>query len=137
VRLQLNKLLNRLVELDALARVQDPTRVDGYSEPGPDVALVKSHDDFYSREHPGPGDVLLLIEVADTSVERDLEMKLPLYARAGIPEACLGDLPAETIEFHSRPDSGEYRETVRIKRGETVASLTIPGLEVAAYDILG
>jgi Uma2 family endonuclease len=134
---RLNRILNRLVELDAIVRVQDPIRLDGYSEPEPDVALVKPRDDFYSREHPGPDDVLLLIEVADTSVERDLEMKLPLYARAGIPETWIVDLPTETIEVHSRPDSGEYRETVRVKRSETVASRTLPGLEVAADDILG
>lgn len=134
---RLNRLLNRLVGLDAIVRVQDPIRLNGYSEPEPDVALVKPRSDFYSREHPGPGDVLLLIEVADTSVERDLEAKLPLYAQAGIPEAWLVNLPAETIEVHSRPDSGEYRETVRVKRGETLESRTIPGLEVAADDILG
>lgn len=134
---RLNRLLNRLVALDAIVRVQDPIRLDGYSEPEPDVALVKPRDDFYSREHPGPDDVLLLIEVADTSVERDLEVKLPLYARAGIPEAWLVDLPAETIEVHSKPDGEEYRETVRTKRGETVASRTIPGLEIVADDLLG
>ena len=134
---RLNRLLNRLSGVDALVRVQDPIRLDSYSEPEPDVTLVKPRDDFYSREHPGSGDVLLLIEVADTSVERDLDVKLPLYARASIPETWLVNLPAETIEVHSRPDSGEYRETVRVKRGETVASRTIPGLEVAADDILG
>lgn len=134
---RLNRLLNRLLRPDTIVRVQDPIRLDGYSEPEPDVALVKPRDDFYSREHPEPGDVLLLIEVADTSVERDLEAKLPLYARAGIPEAWLVNLPAETIEVHSRPDGGEYRETVRTKRGETLKSRTIPGLELAADDVLG
>ena len=133
---RLNRLLQRLVGLDVIVRVQDPIRLDGYSEPEPDVALVKPRDDFYSREHPGPGDVLLLIEVADTSVERDLEAKLPLYARAGIPEAWLVNLPAETIEVHSRPDSDGYRETVRAKRGETVTSQTIPGLGLVVDDIL-
>lgn len=134
---RLNRLLQRLVRLDAIVRVQDPIRLDVYSEPEPDVALVKTRDDFYSREHPGPGDVLLLIEVADTSVERDLEAKLPLYARAGIPEVWLVNLPAETIEVNSRPDSGEYRETVRVKRGETVTSRNIPGLDLGVDDILG
>lgn len=133
---RLNRFLNRLVGLDAIVRVQDPIRLNGYSEPEPDVALVKSRGDFYSREHPGPDDVLLLIEVADTSVERYLEAKLYLYARAGIPEAWLVNLPAETIEVNSRPDSGEYRETVRVKRGETVTSRTIPGLDLGVDDIL-
>ena len=134
---RLNRLLQRLVGLDAIVRVQDPIRLDVYSEPEPDVALVNPREDFYSGEHPGPGDVLLLIEVADTSVERDLEVKLPLYARAGISETWLVKLPADTVEIHSRPDGGEYRETVRVKRGETVTSRTIPSLELAANDILG
>ena len=134
---RLNRLLQRLAALNVIVRVQDPIRLDGYSEPEPDVALVNPREDFYSRDHPGPGDVLLLIEVADTSVERDLEVKLPLYARVGILETWLVNLPAETIEVHSRPDGGEYRETVRIKRGETVTSRTTPGLELAADDILG
>ena len=123
--------------LDAIVRVRDPIRLDCYSEPKPNVALVKPRSDFYSREHPGPGDVLLLIEVADTSVERDLEVKLPLYAQASIPETWTVDLPAETIEVQSRLDSGEYCETVRTKRGETLKSRTIPGLEVTPDDILG
>ncbi len=97
MRLQLNKPLNKLVGLNAIVRARNPIRLNGYSEPEPDVALVKPRNDFYSREHPGPGDVLLLIEVADTSVERDLEVKLPLYARVGIPEAWFVDLPVETI----------------------------------------
>jgi Uma2 family endonuclease len=134
---RLNRLLNRLVELDTLVRARNPICVDGYSEPEPDVALAKPREDFYPREHTGLGDVLLLIEVADTSVEQDLELKLPLYARVGIPGTWLVDLPAERIDIHSRPDSGEYRETVRMKRGETVASRMIPSLEVAADDILG
>lgn len=134
---RLNRLLNRLTDLSAIVRVQSPILLNGNSEPEPDISLLRSRDDFYTGGHPMPDDVLLLIEVADTSVERDLETKLPLYARAGIPEAWLVNLTAETIEVNSRPDSGEYRETVRVKRGETVTSRTIPGLEVAADDILG
>lgn len=134
---RLNMLFQRLVRLDAIVSVQDPIRLDVYSEPEPDVALVSLREDFYSGEHPGPGDVLLLIEVADTSVERDLEVKLPLYARAGIPETWLVNLPTETIEVHTRPDGGEYRETVRVKRGETLKPRTVPGLELAADEIFG
>lgn len=134
---RLNRLLNGFADLSAIVRVQSPILLDVNSEPEPDISLLRPSDDFYSGGHPTTGDVLLLIEVADTSVERDLEVKLPLYARAGIPETWIVDLPAETIEVHSRPDSGEYRETVRVKRGETVTSRTIPGLEVAVDDILG
>lgn len=93
------RLLNRLVGLNAIVGVRNPIRLDGYSEP--DVALAKPRGDSYSREHPGPGDVILLIEVADTLVERDLEAKLPLYTRVGIPGAWLVDLPVETIPVSS------------------------------------
>lgn len=136
---RLNRLLNRFTNLSAIVRVQSPILLNGNSEPEPDISLLRPRDDFYTGGHPMPDDVLLLIEVADTSVERDLEVKLPLslYAQAGIPETWIVDLPAETIEVHSRPDGGEYRETVRVKRGETLKSRTIPGLELAADDILG
>jgi Uma2 family endonuclease len=136
---RLNRLLNRFTNLSAIVRVQGPILLNGNSEPEPDISLLRPRDDFYTGGHPMPDDVLLLIEVADTSVERDLEVKLPLslYAQAGIPETWIVDLPAETIEVHSRPDGGEYRETVRVKRGETLKSRTIPGLELAADDILG
>ena len=134
---RLNRLLNRFTNLSAIVRVQSPILLNVNSEPEPDISLLRPRGDFYAGGHPTPGDVLLLIEVADTSVEQDLEVKLPLYAQAGIPETWIVDLPAETIEVHSRPDSGEYRETVRTKRGEPVTSRTIPGLEIAADDILG
>ncbi len=133
----LNRILNRVAGMNAIVRVQSPIRLDGYSEPEPDVALLRPRDDFYSREHPGPNDVLLLIEVADTTVEYDRGVKLPLYAQAGITEAWLVDLPEETIEIHTRPLGGEYRSIERIKRGESLASRTIPGLELSADAVLG
>ena len=69
--------------------VQDPVRLDEHSEPQPDVMLLRWRDDFYGGGHPGPADVLLLIEVSDTTVEYDRNAKLPLYAQAGIPDCGL------------------------------------------------
>jgi hypothetical protein len=81
--------------------------------------------------------VILLVEGADPSVERDLEVKLPFYERSGTREVWLTDLSAEVTQIYSRPDSDGYRETLWVKRDETVASLTMIDLEVAADDILG
>lgn len=132
---RLNKLLGQRVAEETIVRVQSPIRLSERTEPEPDLALLRPRDDFYAGGHPGPEDVLLVVEVAETSVEYDSEVKLPLYARAGIPEAWLVDLPKERIEAHSRPVDGEYREITRARRAETVSSKTAPGLSAA--DILG
>src|SRR3982751_4315477 len=77
---RLNALLNRSGQ-NVIVRVQSPIRIDDFSEPEPDIALLKPRADFYSNSHPTPADVLLIIEVAETSVEYDRGVKLPLYAR--------------------------------------------------------
>lgn len=70
----------------AIISVQNPVQLDAYSEPQPDVILLQPRNDFYTERHPTPGDVLLLMEVADTSVEYDQQVKIPLYAKSGIQE---------------------------------------------------
>jgi Uma2 family endonuclease len=80
---------------------------------------------------------LVVIEVADTSIEYDRHVKLPLYARAGIPEAWLLVLPKEVIEVHSQPKNGKYQKVRRLKRGEALTSPTIPGLSCRVEDLLG
>ncbi len=90
----------------AMVWVQNPVRLDTGSEPQPDLMLVRRRG--YSDAHPGPGDVLLLIEVADTTVDVDRDRKLPLYARAGIPEYWIVDLPEETVEVYTEPSGDGY-----------------------------
>ena len=134
---RLNRYLNKFAGDEMLVRVQSPIRLDDTSEPEPDIALLKPREDFYSHEHPGPGNVLLVIEVSDTSAEYDTSVKLPLYARAGIPETWLVNLTTETVEVHSQPVSGEYRQTLRAKRGEILRSEAVAGLEIDAGNVLG
>lgn len=131
------EILSRLSDLDAIVWVQNPILLDERTEPEPDVALLSRRGDFYSGQHPVPTDVLMVIEVADTSIEYDRRVKLPLYAWSGLPEVWIVDLSAETIEIHSRPVTGEYREALLAKRGETLKSKTISGLELAVNEILG
>ncbi|MDQ3917533.1 MAG: Uma2 family endonuclease, partial [Acidobacteriota bacterium] len=82
----LSALLQRLFGGTLIVSTQDPIRLDDFSEPQPDVALLRWREDFYRHAHPTPADVLLVVEVADTTVESDRQVKIPLYARAGIPE---------------------------------------------------
>ena len=121
----------------AIVRVQGSIHVDDYSEPQPDISLLKPRRDYYRRAHPTPADVLLVIEVADTSVEYDRNVKLPLYARAGIPETWLIILPKDLIEVHSEPKNGKYQKVQRLKRGKSLASLKLPELKLSVDDILG
>jgi Uma2 family endonuclease len=116
---------------------QNPIRLNDFSEPQPDVALLRWRDDFYRHAHPTPADVLLVIEVADSTVESDRSYKMPLYAKAGVQEAWLVNLQDETIEVYAEPASGVYQSSKSFKRGEEASAHTVAGLSVSVADILG
>ena len=117
--------------------VQNPVRLSDFSEPVPDVALLKPRKDFYAARHPMPKDVLLIIEVADTSLLKDRNIKVPLYARAGITEVWVVNLPKESVEIYSELQNGKYRKCQKHKRGETMKSATVKGLSLTVNEILG
>lgn len=133
---RLTTLFSR-VEEKGIVWVQNPIRLGEHSEPQPDVALLRPRPDFYADAHPGPRDVLLLVEVAETSPEYDREVKLPLYARAGILEVWLVDLAQGAIELCRQPSTQGYGELRRLGRGQAVSPLTIPALVVAVDEVLG
>ena len=133
----LSTLLNGLFNGKLLVSVRDPVRLSDLSEPQPDVALLRWRDDFYRRAHPTPADVLLVIEVADSTVETDRSYKVPLYARAGIPEAWLVNLPEERIELFAEPAGGAYQVNRIFSRGDDVESHGVAGLRVGVADVLG
>ncbi len=134
---RLNSLLNRHFGPQKIVRVQSPVRLSSYSEPEPDVAVLRPRKDFYAGAHPAPADTLLVIEVADTSIGYDRQIKVPLYARAGIPEVWLVDMAEQNIEVYWEPSGGEYRHKKELTRGGLVSSTTIPDLAVEVGDILG
>lgn len=94
----------------AIVSAQNPVRLSDLSEPEPDLMLLKPRDDFYSGAHPTAADVLLLIEVADTSARYDREIKLPLYARHGIAEVWIVDLDARRVRFFRMPAGDVYSD---------------------------
>lgn len=91
----------------ALVSIQNSFRLSGRSEPEPDVAVLRRRPDYRSVD-VGPDDVVLLIEVADTSLEYDREVKLPVYAQAGIPGVWIVDLSGERVEVYRRPGRDGY-----------------------------
>jgi Uma2 family endonuclease len=121
---------------EVIVRVQNPIRLDDFSEPQPDITLLRMRDDFYAQGHPTPSDVLLVVEVADSSTEFDRVVKLPLYAEAMIPEFWLVNLPDEKIEVFSHPSNGAYQKSHELKRGENLTSITMPSLSLSVDAIL-
>jgi Uma2 family endonuclease len=133
----LNRLLSRLFGDVLIIGVQDPVRLSDFSEPQPDLSLLRWRDDDYRERHPAPADMLLVIEVADTTVVKDRTIKLPLYARAGIAEAWLVNIPEERVEIYSDPADGAYRRAEVFGRGEEARSHTAEGLAVSVNELLG
>jgi hypothetical protein len=134
---RLTWLLSRRSGDEAIVSVQNPIRLSEYSEPEPDLALLRPRSDFYAEVLPGPADTLLVVEVMETSGEYDREKKLPLYAEAGIPEVWLVDLAGECIEVYRQPGPDGYREVETKRRGEKLAPRTFPDVELAVDEILG
>ena len=118
--------LPTLLQGRAIVRVQNPTRLNDNSEPQPDIMLLRWREDFYSGGHPGPADVLLLIEVADTSIDYDRSAKLPAYARAGIPEVWIATRQSSRIEAYTDPIEGEYSNVRYARPGESIAPQAFP-----------
>jgi Uma2 family endonuclease len=131
----LNSRLVRGVGDRAAAWTPNPVRLFPDSEPEPDVVLIRGPLSRYTQ-HPGPADVLLLIEVADTSYRFDRYVKLPLYSRAGVPEVWIVDLTHEVVEVFLQPSASGYASAQRFERDATVAPLAFPDVALAVADIL-
>jgi Uma2 family endonuclease len=119
----------------AQIQVQDPIQIPELSEPEPDLALVRPRADFYADRHPLPEEVLLIIEIADSSLDYDRNIKAPLYAAAGIPAYWIINLPEGVIEQHTQPLGDRYKAVRIMERGERL-SLPASDLEVWVEDWL-
>jgi Uma2 family endonuclease len=101
------------------------------------VALLRPRDYFYAERHPAPGDLLLVVGVSETSLEYDSSVKVPLYAKAGVPEAWVVDLAERGILAHAHPEDGRYAEVRRFGAEGTLSQRTLPELPVRTADVLG
>jgi Uma2 family endonuclease len=133
---RINMLFSRLMPDGVIPSVQNPLQLDDLSEPEPDFMLLKPNNDFYSSRHPNADDVLLLIEVADSSLSFDQNQKLRLYASHNIPEYWLMNLNDSCVEVYRQPHSDCYAEktTLRVADSVTLSQLNQITLHIA--DIL-
>lgn len=124
------------VNQGTLLRVQGPLALDEHSRLYPDLMLLRRRADFYRTDTPGPKDVLLLIEVSDSSVNYDRDEKLPRYALAGIPEVWLTVLPEGVVEVYTEPTENGYRVTRRLRAGDTLRPGCFEDIEIPVEAII-
>jgi Uma2 family endonuclease len=131
----LTKIFVRNVSDNILVRIQNPIRLSDFNEPEPDLVL-SDLTKYDGKRHPRPKEILLVIEVSDSTLKYDRDKKLPLYAEAEIPEVWIVNLTNEIIEVHSKPNVGLYQFVKIYKRGETVEPESIPNLSLDVDDVL-
>ena len=134
---RLNRRFSVIPEEIAILGVQDPIQLTERTEPQPDVVLLQPRADYYETAHPIPSEVLLLVEVSDSTVNFDRDVKVPNYARSGIQEVWLWDLEANCLEVYREPTANGYTSIQKFERGEIVSPLAFPDFQVSVDLILG
>ena len=115
----------------ALVSVQSSILLSDRSQPQPDLVLLKARADYYRHALPIPADILLLIEVVDTSIQYDRDIKLPLYSKSGIPEVWLVNLKDQAIEIHQEPGVKGYRRTLRPDDDKVISPILFPDFRLS------
>jgi len=134
---RLIKLFSQQVSERAVVAAQDPVELSDRSEPQPDFILLQPRPDFYEARHPLPQDILLLVEVADTTIESDREIKIPLYASSGIVEVWLVDINQQLIEVYRQPVGDRYGNVQRCQRGQKLSLQAFPDVSITVAQVLG
>lgn len=132
---RLHRLLLQALSDGAFISSQGVVRLDRFSEPQPDVIVLRPRDDDYATGHPAPEETLLVVEVADSSLRFDRGIKLPLYAAAGVPEVWIVDLEHDRVEIHRSPEDGAFTDSVTVTVGPVWLS-EIPEVELEIREIL-
>ena len=114
---------------------QSPVKIGQYSEPEPDLMVTPHRDDFYASAGVYPENVLLLIEVADTTLKKDIQIKVPLYAQAAIPEIWIIDLKDDVIHQYTNLQEGQYQQD-SFSRDDQITATRLP-LTVKGRELIG
>lgn len=136
---RLAEIFYRTAAKHASIGIQTPIHLDNHSEPEPDLVIALRRDDYYADHHPAPDKVILLIEVADTTLVKDLNVKLPLYAQAGVREVWVVDLTGQKMMRYRKPQEKAYSEIITLKPGDEI-EIELPDankLKLAVNQILG
>ncbi len=126
----------RLFGDQAVVSVQNPVRLDNHSEPQPDVTLVRLRPDGRPLAHPTPSDVLLLVEVADSTLRFDRLRKAPAYARTGVAEVWIVDVEARVIERYRDPADGTYRRVDTVAAGCAMSPAFCPDVAISVDELI-
>ena len=130
------RLFSRLDDDRFVIQIQNPLHLADQSEPEPDIMLLRPRADDYTASHPTPADVLLVIEVADSSLDYDRAVKAQIYGRAGVPETLVLNLPEDCIEGFDQPGPEGYARHTIYQRGDRIKPVSLPDLELAVADLL-
>lgn len=119
----------------AIVRVQGSVRLDRFRAPQPDFVLLRPQADFYASRLPGPPDIFLIIEVSESSLDYDRDVKARIYAEAGVPEYWLVDLGGRSLWRYADPRGGAYQHRQQYGRGQSIAPALLPHCQIA-LDVL-
>lgn len=125
-----NRALVRAAGDDAIVQCQGSVWLDRFSEPEPDLVLLRPRADFYSSSLPGPSDILLIVEIADASIDYDRQVKAALYAVSQVGEYWLADLTENVLWRHCSPEGGVYQRVDAFGRGQSIAPRLLPACVV-------
>jgi Uma2 family endonuclease len=120
----------------AIVRSQTPIHLPDDSEPQPDIVLARPRPEGYREGHPRPQDILLVVEICDTTLAHDRDVKLPLYARSGVLETWLMNLPDDRIEVYRDPAPEGYRSITLVPRDGAVTPLAFPDVTIPCAEVL-
>jgi Uma2 family endonuclease len=135
--LRAGTLFTRTLGEKALVSVQNPLRLTRYTEPQPDIVVLKPRADFYGRTRYRPGDALLVVEVAETTLRYDRNVKLPRYAAAGIAEVWIEDLRNNLLLVYRKPAGNRFKTELTFHRDDFVSPLAFPEAIFRVEDLLG
>lgn len=135
--IRLIRLFSQLLGDRAFISSQNPVQLSDFSEPQPDIALLKPRDDYYAAAHPQPQDILLLVEVADTTIDYDRNVKMPLYASSNISEAWIVDINGQTIEVYRQPTPDGYQHIQTFQKGQSLFIQAFAEIILTVDELLG
>lgn len=121
----------------AIVSIQNPLRLNEYNEPQPDIAVLKRREDYYADRPRTPEDTFFVVEVSDTTLPYDMQVKIPIYARAGVAEVWVENLQENRLLICREPDGSSYNKQFVLDRGASIAPLAFPDIPFTVEELLG